>query len=348
MVNCPQNWHVKNMYNQFSPFPGRFIKLLNEDSVFKKSFFLKLACRREFNHEKSYAVAKFRFGKLCPPPEASFSFLDAGCGTGERTIMYGLAFPNARVIGVDFSRSSIEYANSLKRLLEVDNVDFFVRDVAGDSISDLGNFLCINCAGVLHHIREPLVVLEKFREIMRDDGVLSVFLYANSGQKYREKQIRDGVRLIFPSDEQLENRIGFLKKLGINREMDVFQEPISSTRIFLRKLMIFIRNAKDLGYLKYTREPEDTHTYDAFVNPIVKYYNSDSIKDLFSRYNFELFSFSIGPSKGYYKKFNKHLLPYVDGLDIYESMKIKEKFLYNDVYNLIFTKKHNSDDKGLS
>lgn len=178
-MNCSQNWHVKNMYNQFSPFPGRFIKLLNEGSVFKKSFFLKLACRREFNHEKSYAVAKFRFGKLCPPPEASFSFLDAGCGTGERTIMYGLAFPNARVIGVDFSHSSIEYAKKLRDILKVDNVSFLVRDICDDDISDLGNFLCINCAGVLHHISDPLVVLGKFKQLMRDDGVLSVFLYAN-------------------------------------------------------------------------------------------------------------------------------------------------------------------------
>jgi ubiquinone/menaquinone biosynthesis C-methylase UbiE len=55
--------------------------------------------------------------------------LDIGCSTGYLTSYYGLKSPKSSFIGIDFSADSIEKANTIKRELNINNVDFIHQNM---------------------------------------------------------------------------------------------------------------------------------------------------------------------------------------------------------------------------
>ncbi len=56
-------------------------------------------------------------------------FLDAGCDTDSTTNSLALAFPEAKVIGVNISQSSIEYAETQAKTMNLCNVEYFIADI---------------------------------------------------------------------------------------------------------------------------------------------------------------------------------------------------------------------------
>ncbi|MDD3083399.1 MAG: class I SAM-dependent methyltransferase [Candidatus ainarchaeum sp.] len=97
-------------------------------------------------------------------PEKSF-VLDVGCSTGklgEKLIKE----KKCRVFGVDFSPKAIKIAS--KRL---DKTNFFNLDSEGLPF-DNNKFDVIIFADVLEHIKQPDLVLKKFKKILSDDGIV--------------------------------------------------------------------------------------------------------------------------------------------------------------------------------
>jgi SAM-dependent methyltransferase len=66
--------------------------------------------------------------------------LDVGCGPGVLTCAYGLALPDAEVVGVDVTPEAVACAEELAGRLGADNVSFAVRDYLDPSASGLGAF----------------------------------------------------------------------------------------------------------------------------------------------------------------------------------------------------------------
>jgi len=120
-----------------------------------------------------------RDGKADAPAE---NILVAGCGTGSKAIRTALLFPNAKVLAVDMSLSSLAYARRKAREANVRNIEFAQADIV--NLGAIGRrFDKIEVIGVLHHLEAPLAGWQIMLSLLRPGGVMLVGLYSVSARK---------------------------------------------------------------------------------------------------------------------------------------------------------------------
>jgi SAM-dependent methyltransferase/tetratricopeptide (TPR) repeat protein len=108
--------------------------------------------------------------------------LVAGCGTGSKAIRTALLFPNAKVLAIDMSLSSLAYARRKAREANVRNIEFAQADIM--NLGAIGRrFDKIEVIGVLHHLEAPLAGWCILLSLLRPGGVMLVGLYSVSARK---------------------------------------------------------------------------------------------------------------------------------------------------------------------
>jgi SAM-dependent methyltransferase len=108
------------------------------------------------------------------------SILVAGCGTSQAA-HYAVRWPNARVVGIDVSATSIAHTQELKRKHDLENLE--VYQLAVERASELGKqFEHVVCTGVLHHLSDPDAGLRALRDVLAPNGALHVMVYAPYGR----------------------------------------------------------------------------------------------------------------------------------------------------------------------
>jgi len=97
--------------------------------------------------------------------------LDAGCGSGKTTsVLYDMIQPGGSIIGVDFAKDRIDFANRNYR--ENDNIQFFVRDIR-EPMEDLGTFDFIWVRFVLEYYLEGSVeIIRNLANCLNPEGTL--------------------------------------------------------------------------------------------------------------------------------------------------------------------------------
>jgi SAM-dependent methyltransferase len=111
-----------------------------------------------------------------------FEVLIAGCGTGQQAVQTALAYgPKARVLAIDLSAASLAYAARMAGRYGANNIEFAQADLqalheAGARF--VGRFQVIECAGVLHHLAEPLQGWRALLECLARDGLMFLGLYS--------------------------------------------------------------------------------------------------------------------------------------------------------------------------
>ncbi|WP_169543143.1 methyltransferase domain-containing protein [Sneathiella aquimaris] len=108
--------------------------------------------------------------------------LIAGCGTGQQPISTALAFPEARLTAVDLSLASIAYAKRKSKEMGVKTVQYGQADIMELRQLDR-QFDVIECAGVLHHMHDPIAGWEVLCDLLRDDGYMLIALYSEIGRQ---------------------------------------------------------------------------------------------------------------------------------------------------------------------
>ena len=99
-----------------------------------------------------------------------YSILVAGCGTSQAA-KYAIRWPAARVTGIDFSTSSVQHTEVLKRKYQLDNLQ--IHQLPLEQVGDLGaRFDQVVCTGVLHHLPDPDAGLRALRSVMTPHGAL--------------------------------------------------------------------------------------------------------------------------------------------------------------------------------
>jgi Flp pilus assembly protein TadD/SAM-dependent methyltransferase len=108
--------------------------------------------------------------------------LIAGCGTGQQAIETAQMFPDARVLAVDLSVSSLAYAQRKTRALGLRNIDYAQADILRLGSIDR-TFDLIESTGVLHHLADPLAGLRVLVKLLRPRGLIHLGLYSEAGRQ---------------------------------------------------------------------------------------------------------------------------------------------------------------------
>ncbi len=130
-------------------------------------------------------LLKRNYPHFSPPDflDGPVHLLVAGCGTGKHPIQRALAYNNTDVLGVDISTSSLAYAVRMARHYELDNIRFLQGDILELSKLDR-RFHIIECAGVLHHMEDPVAGWKVLCDLLVDNGLMSIALYSEKARQH--------------------------------------------------------------------------------------------------------------------------------------------------------------------
>ncbi len=135
---------VRQQYEE-NPYP-RWIKLPRAEKARSLEGYLR--------HQ--FPRASFRY----LPRGGAIDILVAGCGTGQESIETAQQFPEARVLAVDLSLSSLSYAKRKSNERGLKNVEYAQADIT--QLGSLGRtFDIIVSVGVLHHLADPMAGLRE-------------------------------------------------------------------------------------------------------------------------------------------------------------------------------------------
>ena len=134
------------------------------------------------------------------------TILVAGCGTSQAA-KHAARCPAGRVIGIDFSATSVRHTEDLRRKYELTNLE--VHQLPIDRIGDLKmTFDEIVCTGVLHHLADPEAALRVLRDVLNPDGAMHLMVYAPYGRAgiYMLQEFCRGIG-IQASDEEIRDLV---------------------------------------------------------------------------------------------------------------------------------------------
>ncbi len=129
------------------------------------------------------AIARAALGEYFAPDDlafmdAPFNVLIAGCGTGQQAVSAALGYgPDADVLAVDLSTSSLAYAAQMAERYDAGNLRFAQADILGLDTLDT-TFDIIECVGVLHHMADPYDAWRILIDRLRPGGLMLTGLYS--------------------------------------------------------------------------------------------------------------------------------------------------------------------------
>lgn len=111
--------------------------------------------------------------------------LDAGCGTGDKSVFFALN--KAKVTSIDLTENQLKKAKELAIKNKVYNkIKFKQKDIVNDYLEDLGEFDIIISTGVLHHTENASKGFSNLSKLLKSNGIIIIALYHKYARwKYR-------------------------------------------------------------------------------------------------------------------------------------------------------------------
>ena len=154
-----------------------------------------LAAYRQRWQDRERRRADFHLFWPTRPYREDHSILVAGCGTSQAA-KYAIRWPAARITGIDFSATSVQHTEQLKRKYKLDNL--LIEQLPVERVGELGKtFDQVICTGVLHHLADPALGLRALRSALEPQGAMHLMVYAPYG--------RSGIYML----QEFCRRIGF-------------------------------------------------------------------------------------------------------------------------------------------
>jgi 2-polyprenyl-3-methyl-5-hydroxy-6-metoxy-1,4-benzoquinol methylase/Flp pilus assembly protein TadD len=157
---------VQQQYEE-SPYP-RWV----HPAVFQHPATMPVELRRIFKHA---AIAGL-------PENRVLDVLIAGCGTGQHSVEFALAFRDIKITAVDLSLTSLAYARRKTKELRLSNIDYAQADLM--ELGSIGRmFDAVDASGVLHHLEDPFAGWRLLLGLLRPGGVMRVALYSELARR---------------------------------------------------------------------------------------------------------------------------------------------------------------------
>lgn len=134
--------------------------------------------------------------------------LDAGCGSGFKSLVLAMANPGAKVVGIDLSSASIELAKSRLQFHGIENAEFHVATI--EELPKLGyQFDYINCDEVLYLLPDIVAALRAMKSVLAPDGIIRSNLHSEFQRNayFRGQQLFKVMGLLDANPEEMEVEI---------------------------------------------------------------------------------------------------------------------------------------------
>jgi SAM-dependent methyltransferase len=108
--------------------------------------------------------------------------LIAGCGTGQHPFSNAQYSPEARILAVDISRTSLAYARRKTREADLRNIEYAQADIL--KLAAIGRaFDRIESVGVLHHLADPKAGWRVLLSLLAPNGTMRIGLYSEAARR---------------------------------------------------------------------------------------------------------------------------------------------------------------------
>ena len=104
--------------------------------------------------------------------------LDAGCGSGYKSLILAEANVGAKIVGIDISAESIKLAQQRLEHHGFENVEFIVLSIEELHKLDY-QFDYINCDELLYLFPDPAVALQAMKSVLKPDGIIRSNLHSS-------------------------------------------------------------------------------------------------------------------------------------------------------------------------
>jgi 2-polyprenyl-3-methyl-5-hydroxy-6-metoxy-1,4-benzoquinol methylase len=104
--------------------------------------------------------------------------LDAGCGSGYKSLILAEANPGAKIVGIDLSEESVNLARKRLQYHGFENIEFHALSIE-DMPSLNQQFDYINNDEVLYLLPDPVVGLQAMKSILKPDGIIRTNLHSS-------------------------------------------------------------------------------------------------------------------------------------------------------------------------
>lgn len=197
------------------------------------------------------AHRRYIYNRIGLDPDSFFRgkvILDAGCGTGEETLFLSTLGPD-RVIGIDTSEGSLEYAEASAKAEGLRNVEFHKLSVLDETIfQDIG-FDYVSSLGCIHHTPSTRRAFDNLCRLVKPGGYLATFIYNSFGHMLYNVECKV---LDWFAGSDVEARVELARKLFDWKRNKTFRrEGVESTydaRIY-DKYGVLFRDSVTLGSL---------------------------------------------------------------------------------------------------
>jgi len=107
--------------------------------------------------------------------------LDAGCGTGYKSLVLAIANPGAKIVGIDLSEESVKLAEQRVQYHGVANAEFYALKI--EDLPSLGlEFDYINADEVLYLLPDAIAGLQAMKSVLAPDGIIRTNLHSSNGR----------------------------------------------------------------------------------------------------------------------------------------------------------------------
>ncbi len=153
--------------------------------------------------------------------------LDAGCGTGYKSLILSEANPGAKIVGIDISEQSIELARKRFQHHSNENGEFHLLSI--DELPTLGlEFDYINCDELLYLVPDPAVALKAMQAVLKPQGIIRSNLHS-SLQRFKYFRTQEVFQMMSlmdsnPEDVEIDIALDILKALkdGVDLKTQVW------------------------------------------------------------------------------------------------------------------------------